>query len=839
MKEKELRLALVLFGGVSLAIYQHGINREVLNLARASKAYHDTDSLAAKQAAAHVFARARDRAGRGAGDEADARSAEVYFDLLKRLGRVVDLRVLVDVVSGSSAGAVNGIALARALAHDLSLETLTTLWLEEADMQRLIAPEARAKAWNKWYFRPLLRPMLSWLRREGMLPATADHEMAERVLSFVRSRWFNPPLDGTRLSAVLLDGLLAMEEMPGGAPRSLLPSGTQLSLAVTVTDYHGIDRTIFTHDPPMLREREHRHVLQFSCENRKSGVIESDFGLDNAPSLAFAARASASYPGAFPPARMAEMDALLAARGMAWPTRERFLERNFGHYREQGMNPEELVLLDGSVLDNKPIMAAARYIRLHRAFREVDRRLIFIDPHAAPQYGREAEREAGAGAVPGWFETLRGALSDLPRQQPVHSELAEISRYNRQIRRLKAMIVETRPQVEALVEQATAGALGGHYTLDELRHWRLTSTNLLATSTLVYNAWWRALVLEALDFVAGLLRKLCGYSQESPAARWLQLVVEEWAACNGVLCTEYRIPDEVYGNADMPRFARMVIRFGIEYKRRRINFVLHELNALYQYLPLDTYCATDPGTLDEVKAEIHECLDGLAIYDGSDFIDEVTATAARALLHPGAPDAGEFGGSAVQDFVLRHGHTLGALIERLGDECGIAESNANMDAALASPRVQRIDASCRRQLLTAYLGYFYWDVILRPALGALALGTGPLEEVLIDRISPEDATTLAAVGQGQAVLFGTSFGNFGGFLSRKARENDYLWGRLHAADRLIDIVAGALPGNGGLGEGELRAFKKRAFEAILVEEAVRLQGVPELIARVKAAVAAL
>src|SRR5690606_20256266 len=132
------------------------------------------------------------------------------------------------------------------------------------------------------------------------------HEMAERVLSFVRSRWFNPPLDGTRLSAVLLDGLLAMEEMPGGAPRSLLPSGTQLSLAVTVTDYHGIDRTIFTHDPPMLREREHRHVLQFSCEHRKSGVIESDFGLDNAPSLAFAARASASYPGAFPPARMAE-----------------------------------------------------------------------------------------------------------------------------------------------------------------------------------------------------------------------------------------------------------------------------------------------------------------------------------------------------------------------------------------------------------------------------------------------------------------------------------------------------------------------------------------------------
>ena len=40
MKEKELRLAIVFFGGVSLAVYQHGINREILNLVRASKLYH-------------------------------------------------------------------------------------------------------------------------------------------------------------------------------------------------------------------------------------------------------------------------------------------------------------------------------------------------------------------------------------------------------------------------------------------------------------------------------------------------------------------------------------------------------------------------------------------------------------------------------------------------------------------------------------------------------------------------------------------------------------------------------------------------------------------------------
>lgn len=826
MKEKELRLALVLFGGVSLAIYQHGIGREVLNLARASKAYHELDDLVARQAAGHVF-------GGALGPAPDARTAAVYFDLLKRLGRLADLRVLVDVISGSSAGAINGIALASALAHDLSLAPVTTLWLEQADMQRLIAPEARAKAWNKWYVRPLLRPMLSWLRREGMLPTGADREMIERMLSFVRARWFNPPLDGTRLSAVLLDGLRAMAATAGGEGRSLLPSGTRLSLALTVTDYHGFEKTVFTHDPPLLHEREHRHLLQFVCEHRKSGELDSDFGVDNAPSLAFGARASASYPGAFPPARLAEMDALLAARGMAWTTREHFLARNFAHYRKKGMDPEELVLIDGSVLDNKPITAALRHIRAHGAFREVDRRLIFIDPFADGPGGAEA---VGA-PPPGWFETLRGALSDLPRHQPVHSELAEISRYNRHIRRLKLSVAEARPEVEALVEQATGGALGGDFTVAQLRHWRLTSSNLLASSPLVYDAWFRALVLEALDFVAALLCQLCGHARESPAARWLEEVVEAWAARNGVLGGGYRIPDDAREDADMPRFARVVIRFGIDYKRRRIDFVLHELNTLYHYPPPPAPCATDPAVLDAVKAQIHGCLDALAVYEDSAFVGAATAAAARALLGSAQGQAAGDGGGAAETFVRAHGSALDALIERLGDECGIAEANASMDAALASAHVQRIEAGCRRRVLTAYLGYFYWDVILRPALGVLALGAAPLEEVLIDRISPADADTLAAVGRGRAVLFGSSFGNFGGFLSRKARENDYLWGRLHAADRLVDIVAGAVPG--GAEAAELRAFKKRAFAAVLEEEAPRLQAVAELIEHLRRAVAAL
>ena len=41
MREKELRMALVCFGGISLAVYMHGASKEILKLLRASRALHD------------------------------------------------------------------------------------------------------------------------------------------------------------------------------------------------------------------------------------------------------------------------------------------------------------------------------------------------------------------------------------------------------------------------------------------------------------------------------------------------------------------------------------------------------------------------------------------------------------------------------------------------------------------------------------------------------------------------------------------------------------------------------------------------------------------------------
>ncbi|SDS28699.1 patatin-like protein [Pseudomonas oryzae] len=815
MKEKELRLALVFFGGVSLAVYQHGINREILNLVRASKLYHGARDGEEADAAARSF---HDHYP----DEPERSTGDIYREFLEILGKDIALRVIVDVIAGSSAGGINGITLSAALAHDRSLMPITSMWLEQADMLGLLAPEARARMWSKWYFWPLLRPLLARLGREGLLPGQADAEMAKRISVFLRSRWFKPPLDGRRLSTVMLDGLTAMNSATT-TWESLLPKGERLDLLVTVTDFRGLERPIFIHDPPVAYEREHRHLLRFALEHRKTGHLLSDFDADSFPSLAFAGRASASYPGAFPPAQLRELDDLLAERHMPWPARSRFVANNFRDYQERGENPEDAVLVDGSVLDNKPIMACVEAIHTHGALREVDRRLVYIDPHP-----KGTRRLPGAG-VPGFFATLRGALSDLPRQDPVYNELATISRYNVQARRLKAAILHARPQIARLIEQETAGKLTSGFSVDDLRHWRLLSITLLSGTAIVYDAWMRALIFEALDFVGRLIATACQYTADSPQARRVQEVIEAWAGQQGIIAESYKMPEKLYSNLDLPLFARMILDFGLIYKRRRLNFVLHEINDLYPDLSSGKGAEAASEALDLLKIKIHKCVGELAVYDDLDFLSRHAVSACRELF---MAEEGE-GAALTAETMATDPEAcaeVSRLVERLAQECDMARTVDNVDAVLASPLVQNLPEASRIAILTGYLGYFFWDIILRPTASALALEAGPIEEILVDRISPEDASSIV-LDDGKPVLLGSSFAGFGGFLGRAVRENDYLWGRLHAVDRLFDILLSTVPANLRANLA-VDALKKRAFERVLEEERQRLGLVRGLVDRI-------
>jgi hypothetical protein len=106
-------------------------------------------------------------------------------------------------------------------------------------------------------------------------------------------------------------------------------------------------------------------------------------------------------------------------------------------------------------------------------------------------------------------------------------------------------------------------------------------------------------------------------------------------------------------------------------------------------------------------------------------------------------------------------------------------------------------------------------------------GLDEFDPIKVDRISPEDARAIRE-GGAEASLKGIQFNSFGAFFSRVYRENDYLWGRLHGADRMIDIVASTLPAGRSLPPGAIAGLKRDIFRAILGEERSRLTHVPDL-----------
>ena len=248
MREKELRLALVCFGGVSLAVYMHGICTEILKLVRASAALHGITDRASRAVASFAHS--------GAQSSANADTEPIYFDLLKAIGRKVELRVIVDIIAGASAGGINGTMLARALCHDLPIDRLSELWLDKADVDVLLAPEAKAGRWSKLALKPLIWGAAS----TGLLHSSHDPEVRKNLSLFVRSRWFKPPFDGARMTGLMLDAINALGP-PTRPAASLVPSGQRLDLFVTLTDYHGRPDLLQLHDPAFVHEREHRHVL--------------------------------------------------------------------------------------------------------------------------------------------------------------------------------------------------------------------------------------------------------------------------------------------------------------------------------------------------------------------------------------------------------------------------------------------------------------------------------------------------------------------------------------------------------------------------------------------------
>lgn len=785
MKEKELRLALVCYGGISLAIYMHGVTKEFQKLLRASKLRHQPGKRGQTEQVSYDSL--------NTDKERETDSERVYFDLLQAIGRQVDLRVIVDIIAGASAGGINGIFLARAIAEDLPLDKMRALWLDNADIEVLLDPSSASHKFSKFYMRPLLWVMNRWQQQQmaALVGRQATQEMRNKLSRFVRSRWFRPPFSGPKFAELLYEGICAMGVRPSTG--SLLPPGYPLDLFVTVTDYFGHVQSLRLHSPRRIREREHRLVIGFHDDGSSEDGTRT---LGDPADLAFAARATASFPGAFPPATLGEIDGLLAARGQKWVGRKKFIERIFPKLIAGGGDPDRSALIDGSVLNNKPFGEAIAALPFHTAYREVDRRIVYIEPAPSRQLPRLK------GNTPGFFMTLRAALSDIPRNQPIRDDLEWIQQHSLRAQRLRLALENMREDVTAAIE----AELGAHLreaplTVDQLVAWRrLGHTKAASAAGYAYAPYVELKVYRVLDDLSLFL------SEPAPAGitRELDLDVQqkvkEWAKNIGILPIG-RIRSDDIAAARAP-WIDLLTRYDIGFRQRRLSFLIKRLNGLYAAVGPDL----DHTVLDGIKRKLYEAL--------------ALLTKQTRWYH--APQS--------LAFSVRHLTDIALIMAELGDSFNLHNIDNEIDARLVEAFSNGLPSRYRYELLLAYVGYSFFDVATL-AMQQSSLQSGvidDLDEIKVDRISPEDANAIRT-GGARSCLKGISFGAFGAFFSRAYRENDYLWGRLHAADRLVDIVLSSVP-NVVL-DLDASEWKRQLFRAIITEERQHLHAIDEVFAR--------
>jgi len=748
MVTRELRLALICYGGVSLAVYMHGITREVWTLVRASRSAADRSP------------------------PADAVEA-AYCDLLSEIeGRAgVRLRVLNDIVAGASAGGLNGVFLAQAIATGQSLAPLTRLWLEGADVETLLAPDARpVRRFTKLWAEPI-----AWAiaRRGSTIDETVSEEARDEVSAklskFVRARWFAPPFGGDTFTNLILDALGAMADGPAGPP--LLPDGQPLDLFVTATDLGGRPQRLRLNSPPVVIEREHRLVFGFRGD--RAGPIAS------AQALAFAGRASASFPGAFPPMGVAEMDRVLAARGTEWPDRAADLARLFPGRSADG-TVEEALLIDGSVLTNAPFGPALAALGSRPAKRPVDRRFVYLDP--AP--GHKAFGGGKNGGTPGFFGTVFAALSAIPREQPIRDDLEAIAGRSARVRRLRRIVDALSPQVEAQVDSAIGRTLFlNRPTGDRLTKWSRTVAQRAGASVGVALVTYRELRLSQMCEQLGATLA---------AAAGDETLASDWTA---------RLWRDLHEGEAAAEAALDALDVGL--RTRRLRHLAHSVADLAQQ-------ADGADALSPVRRLIY---DRLVALDALARMPDARATLADAVgAGVGAQRLIELA-TAARD--------LAAFDE---------ETNRRLADALA-----KLAEGPRRVLLRDWLGFVVLDIATLPLVQGE--GLAEFDEIKVDRVSPEDAQSLG--GGTAATLKGVEFNHFGAFFSRRYRENDYLWGRLHGAERMVDIVVSTLTPDQRPPAATVRTLKARLFAAILDEESAALLHMGDLIAELRARVASL
>jgi patatin-related protein len=759
---KEMRLALVCYGGSSLAVYMHGVTKELHRLVKGS---------------ALLDAELEPKSG--------ALSEVVYRDLLRQLSEEqrVSTLVVVDVVAGTSAGGINGIYLAKALAHNRSQDALRDLWFERGDMSELL---------------------LLWRR----LPVKL------RLLLLLPRALHRSPLRGGAMARWLYEALKGMDEgnREPEPLESLVPEGARLDLFVTITDFYGYDRQVPIFDPPLVHDRRHRHALMFSY----TPGGDDHFQRENNGSLAFAARTTSCFPGVFPPVSFEAFQRWVPEAAL-----EDLKDRCFRIYTLAGEEPETTQFVDGGVLDNKPFGWAIGAIAQRPAEVEVDRKLLYLEPDPgqppSPHSGVRRPRPS-----PTTLEAALGAASGIPRQEPL-DDLLDVEAHNERVRRIRDVIETSFERVCELVVEVVGSPeqLPEDPNSELLASWsRQLNERTIAEAGLGYATYLRLKISGVVDRYAQTVCDVCDFPEDSNHAQLVRTVLRSWAGKRSLFTQELDPTDE------QREFLRT---YDLGYGERRLRFVTAGVRWWYRDLRAGKPNIPARSDLDKAKRILYAAVEKLRATMGGDFDPHL-----RAQIRACFPE------KEIKDYLAVRSLDAGAYLDARGPEITAAAERVGefiklqLDGFTASlyrdldELSRRWHPDRRRELLVRYLGFPLWDLLLYP-IQALA-DAGENDEVEVVRLSPYEARVLKTAPE--AKLEGKKLNHFWAFFDRKARENDYLWGRLDGAAHLIGVVLGKQ-------HRDYRAWCLRAFSAILEEEerAKALAHIPETVDAIRAEVA--
>lgn len=546
---KEIRFAVVMYGGVSLAIYINGVAQELLQMVRATAVNTETDEFQFEESELEGSGNSYRMLSYLLGDQElmkefahqvkDKGSWEsVQKELQTKVNKqssVKVVRFVVDILSGSSAGGINAIYLSKALVSGQNIKKLEDLWVNEGKFSAL-------------------------LNDDNSVQGTKLNPSKEPASLFNSQRMY-------------LKLLEAFEQMDNEKNPINLSMIDEVDLFVTLTDFWGLPIPVRLFDK-IIHERNHRRRLHFKY--RRDGV--NNFQKENYPFLAYAARCTSSFPVVFDPMKLSDTAAVLNTKEPKTEMPQNW-ESYFPQERiQQDKSPidwENRVFVDGGTLDNKPFGYAIEALAQRQANVLIDRKLIYIEPKPDLDGGN---KRIGWTHRPDALKNTINIVSSLPGYETIREDLQQVLERNRLIGRVNYIVSNARKdeyQLLDLVKNDLKEIVGENSPLAAPRlnkKWaELTLAELARDKGQAVYSYYRLRMSALTDDLARLSTRRAGFDDTSDYFLAIRSLVRAWRL------KSYNKDEDKQSENTISTF---LYEYDFNYRLRRLRFVLQEADRI-------------------------------------------------------------------------------------------------------------------------------------------------------------------------------------------------------------------------------------------------------------------